>query len=297
VGYEANASASPLPWVAERPPPQEKFLCSLNSKPVVKDKVAKRPQMRRSAFNGGNLRFTQRNWLLGAFNAERITRLDGEPRRVGFNQVHWIPLIRGGIRDFQNDATSQTKGMCFANVYKVNDGYPPVFRNTFLLDSPTTRSGQAGRFNNKFSCFNEYGGVSLPLGGFRGDLRGLIGLYGRIVSVTGEFKGVNKDAHTDNAQKELPPSQFNQLKGGNRHRFLGLKIGFFTLLGGLAVGAASWFGGPLAFDGRGWQRLWGVGILGAGALGCFAIWGWGLFGSPFALFDRRQLFFGLLLGG
>ncbi len=70
-----------------------------------------------------------------------------------------------------------------------------------------------------------------------------------------------------------------------------------TFLGGLAAGAAGFFGGPHALDGRGWRRLHGWGLLLSGGLGCFALWGWGLYGSPLALFERGGRCFSLLPGG
>ena len=78
---------------------------------------------------------------------------------------------------------------------------------------------------------------------------------------------------------------------------LGLKIVFFTLLGGLTAGAAGWFCGPLAFEGpRTRHRLLGWCGLILGAVGCLMLWGWGLFGNPLALYHRGLDFFRLLFG-
>jgi hypothetical protein len=105
-----------------------------------------------------------------------------------------------------------------------------------------------------------------------------------------------QQANTNRSGAKLPPRNDHQVKGRLSHGLLGLKIGFFTLLGGLAAGVAGWFGGPLALDGRGWRRLGGCGLLLSGGLGCFVLWGWGLYDSPLALFERGGRFFSLLLG-
>ena len=80
------------------------------------------------------------------------------------------------------------------------------------------------------------------------------------------------------------------------HPLLCNKVLFFTLLGCLTAGAASWLGFSLVFDGRGWwQRIGGWCLLPLGVFSAVFFWGWGLSGYPLAFIDRGRRFFDILL--
>ena len=113
--------------------------------------------------------------------------------------------------------------------------------------------------------------------------------------------GVNKrgeqNGNPESARVKLPPRNDHQIRSCVSHRFLGLKIGFFTLLGFLAEGIAVWFAARLVFNGRGWRHRIGAGGLAfGGGLSCLAIWGWGLYCDPLALYYGGLNFLSLLLG-
>jgi hypothetical protein len=110
------------------------------------------------------------------------------------------------------------------------------------------------------------------------------------------FERPTQSEKAQDTRAELPPRDFHHPDGGSRHRLLGYQIVLLTLLGGLAAGAAGFFGGPLVLDGRGLGRFGGLLVVGAGLTLCAAIWGWTIYGSGWGLF-RALVPFGHALFG
>src|SRR5690606_5621597 len=129
-----------------------------------------------------------------------------------------------------------------------------------------------------FEAYRGVGGLDCCVGGPPSIFSGL---YGGARGFTGVVEGEAKGEQAHDTGKELPPAYADHFGSGVRHGSLGYEIGILTILGGLAAGAAGFFGAPLALDGRtSALRRRGRLIVAGGVLGCCALWSYGLYGSP-----------------
>lgn len=208
------------------------------------------------------------------------------------------PNVRHARRHPQYGSVLLQKRKRLPGVIEENSNVQPVFWDAFGLKHASSRRKQISFAGQDSGRVKHDGRVDLALGLQDSGLGGLVrptGMNGGLAGVAHRKPQKNQG---DYAYADLKPGRDSHLDRRFGHGLLRYKIVFFTLLGGLAAGAAGFFGLPLLIDGRDFRRLLGFGVVLVGGFGGLLLWSYGLYGSAFGYFERgSRILSGLFLGG